>query len=65
VTNAGSIHLYEAPECQEDPGRCLAAVERLVGETTGRVLAEADAVGITPSEAALRIARDFLRAQLD
>ena len=65
VTNAGGIHLYEAPECQEDPGRCLAAVERLVGETTGRVLAEADAVGITPSEAALRIARDFLRAQLD
>jgi glutamate dehydrogenase (NAD(P)+) len=63
VTNAGGIHLYEAPECQEDPARCLAAVERLVGETTGRVLAAADAGGSTPTEAALEIARDFLRAQ--
>ena len=62
VTNAGGIHLYEAPECQEDPARCLAAVERLVGETTGRVLAAADAGRVTPTEAALGIARDYLRA---
>ena len=48
VTNAGGIHLYEAPECQEDPARCLAAVERLVGETTRRVLAAADADHVTP-----------------
>jgi glutamate dehydrogenase (NAD(P)+) len=60
VTNAGGIHLYEAPECREDPARCLAAIERLVGETTRRVLAAADADGITPTEAALRIARRFL-----
>jgi glutamate dehydrogenase (NAD(P)+) len=63
VTNAGGIHLYEAPECQEDPARCLEAVERLVGETTGRVLATADADGVTPTAAALGIAREFLRAQ--
>jgi glutamate dehydrogenase (NAD(P)+) len=63
VANAGGIHLYEAPECQEDPGLCLAAVERLVGETTGRVLAAADACGVTPTEAALGIAREYLRAQ--
>ena len=63
MTNAGGIHLYEAPECQEDPARCLAAVERLVGETTGRVLAAADADGVTPTEAALGIAREYLRAQ--
>ena len=63
VTNAGGIHLYEAPECQEDPARCLEAVERLVGETTGRVLAAAGADGVTPTAAALVIAREFLRAQ--
>jgi glutamate dehydrogenase (NAD(P)+) len=62
VANAGGIHLYEAPECQEDPALCLAAVERLVGETTGKVLSAADAGG-TPTEAALEIAREFLRAQ--
>jgi glutamate dehydrogenase (NAD(P)+) len=63
VTNAGGIHLYEAPECREDPARCLAAVERLVGEATGRVLAAADAGRVTPTEAALGIAREYLRAQ--
>ena len=63
VTNAGGIHLYEAPECREDPARCLAAIERLVGETTGRVLAAADADGVTPTEAALGVAREYLRAQ--
>ncbi len=62
VTNAGGIHLYEAPECRDDPARCLAAVERLVGETTSRVLAAATADGVTPTEAALRIARAFLAA---
>jgi glutamate dehydrogenase (NAD(P)+) len=61
VTNAGGIHLYEAPECQEDPARCLAAVERLVAETTRRVLAAAEADRVTPTEAALALARDFLR----
>ena len=61
VTNAGGIHLYEAPECQEDPARCLAGVERLVGETTRRVLAAADAVRVTPTRAALKIARAYLR----
>jgi glutamate dehydrogenase (NAD(P)+) len=63
VTNAGGIHLYEAPECRADPARCLAAVERLISETTRRVLATAGADGVTPTEAALRIARDFLRTE--
>jgi glutamate dehydrogenase/leucine dehydrogenase len=61
VTNAGGIYLYEAPECQEDPARCLAAVERLVAETTRRVLSAAEADRVTPTEAALVLARDFLR----
>jgi glutamate dehydrogenase (NAD(P)+) len=62
VTNAGGIHLYEAPECREDPARCLAEVERLVAATTRRVLAAADADRVTPTKAALEIARSFLRA---
>lgn len=60
VTNAGGIHLYEAPECQEDPVRCLTAVERLIGETVRRVLAASDADHVTPTRAALEIARAFL-----
>ena len=62
VTNAGGIHLYEAPECREDPARCLDAVERLVAETTRRVLTAADADRVTPTQAALEIARAFLRS---
>jgi glutamate dehydrogenase (NAD(P)+) len=61
VANAGGIHLYELPECREDPQRCLEAVERLVGDTTRRVLDASRADGVTPMAAALRIAREFLR----
>jgi len=64
VTNAGGVHLYEAPECRQDPERCLDAVERLVRETTRRVLDASDSDGITPTEAALRIAREFLRGMV-
>jgi glutamate dehydrogenase (NAD(P)+) len=62
VTNAGGVHLYEAPECRDDPAACLAAVERLVAETSDRVLEAAEREGIAPTEAALAIAREFLRA---
>jgi glutamate dehydrogenase (NAD(P)+) len=62
VTNAGGVHLYEAPECADDPAACLGAVERLVGDTTDRVLEAAEREGMTPTDAALRIAREFLRA---
>lgn len=62
VTNAGGVQLYEAPPCQEDdPEACLDAVERLVGEATGRVLDAAAAAGSTPTEAGLEVAREFLR----
>jgi glutamate dehydrogenase (NAD(P)+) len=63
VTNAGGVQLYEAPDCQEeDPARCLEAVEQLVGETVRRVLEASAAGGVKPMDAALRIARDYLRA---
>jgi len=63
VTNAGGVHLYEAPGCKgDDPAACLAEVESLIGETTSRVLDAAEAAGVTPTEAALEIARDFIRS---
>jgi glutamate dehydrogenase (NAD(P)+) len=62
VTNAGGVHLYEAPECVDDPESCLAAVERLVAEATARVLDAAEAESVTPTEAAMRVGRAFLRA---
>ncbi len=62
VTNVGGVHLYESPECGDDPARCLAAVEELVAETTQRVLAAAEQDGVSPTAAALDVARTFLRA---
>jgi glutamate dehydrogenase (NAD(P)+) len=63
VANAGGVHLYEAPACSgDDPVVCLAAVERLIREASERVLAAADAEGITPTAAAQAVALDFLRA---
>ena len=32
VTNAGGVHLYEAPGCKDDPAACLAEIERLVAD---------------------------------
>ena len=63
VTNAGGVHLYEAPECKgDDPAACLAAVERLIHGTTERVLEAAEREAVTPTEAAMALAREFLRA---
>ena len=62
VSNAGGVHLYEAPECVDDPESCLKAVERLVAETTARVLDTSEQECVTPTEAAMQIGRAFLRA---
>jgi glutamate dehydrogenase (NAD(P)+) len=62
VTNAGGVHLYEAPECADDPARCLAAVEGLVAETVERLLAESARAGSMPTDAAYAIGREFLLA---
>jgi glutamate dehydrogenase (NAD(P)+) len=62
VSNAGGVHLYEAPECVDDPESCLRAVERLVAETTARVLDTSEQEDVTPTEAAMQIGRAFLRA---
>ncbi len=57
VTNAGGVHLYEAPGCKDDPAKCLAEIDRLVGEAVTRVL---EAGAATPTAAALAVAREFL-----
>jgi glutamate dehydrogenase (NAD(P)+) len=64
VTNAGGVHLYESPGCRDgsDPAACLVEIERLIAETTARVLDAADSGRVTPMEAALRLAREFLGA---
>jgi glutamate dehydrogenase (NAD(P)+) len=63
VTNAGGVHLYEAPGCQgEDPSACLAEIDALIGDTTERTLELSARDGVTPTEAALEIAREFLRS---
>ena len=63
VANAGGVHLYEAPGCEgDDPLACLVEVERLIREASERVLAAAEADGVTPTAAAERVALDFLRA---
>ena len=59
VTNAGGVHLYEAPGCKDDPTACLQEIERLVGETVTRIL---DAGAATPTAAAHALARQFLTA---
>jgi glutamate dehydrogenase (NAD(P)+) len=65
VTNAGGVHLYESPGCRDgdDPAACLAEIERLIAETTAHVLDAANGRGVTPMEAALRLAREFLDAR--
>ena len=63
VANAGGVHLYESPDCQgDDPVACLESVARINREGTERVLARAEAEGVTPMQAAFRLADDFLSA---
>lgn len=62
VSNAGGVHLYESDECRgDDPEACLESVARLTREGTTRVLDRADGESLTPMDAALEIAKEFLR----
>jgi len=60
VTNAGGVHLYESVGPGDGAASCLATVERLVAETTARVLDTAESEDVTPVAAALRLAQEFL-----
>ena len=62
VANAGGVFLYESAERGEDPATCLDAVADTVRRGAERVLTAAETGGVTPMEAALRLARAFLAA---
>jgi glutamate dehydrogenase (NAD(P)+) len=60
VSNAGGVHLYATVDPDGDPETALAEIEAVVRDATLGVLATAEALGVTPLEAALRQARDYL-----
>ena len=60
VANAGGVFLYESADRGEDPATCLASVGAIIAGATQRVLDAAEAGGVTPMEAALELARQFL-----
>jgi len=64
VANAGGVHLYETDECRcgDDPAVCLESVVRENTAGTRRVLDRGDADGVTPMEAALRLAREYIES---
>jgi glutamate dehydrogenase (NAD(P)+) len=60
VSNSGGVHLYESVGDDEDTGAALETIERLVREAVTRVLASAARTGVTPMQAALDDAREYL-----
>jgi glutamate dehydrogenase (NAD(P)+) len=65
VSNSGGVHLYESVEQDDDPETALQKIEGLVAESITRLLAAADAEGMTPMTAAFRDAREFLREETE
>ena len=60
LSNSGGVHLYDTMGQDEEPTAALAAIEAAVGEAVARTLTAADELGITPSAAAFREARNYL-----
>jgi glutamate dehydrogenase (NAD(P)+) len=60
LSNAGAVHLFETLAQDEEPAAGIAAIERAVGESVAKTLTASAELGITPLEAALREARDYL-----
>lgn len=60
VANSGGVHLYVTVAPDEEPVAALANVEAVVREAVLRVLETSEALGLTPHEAALRRAREYL-----
>jgi glutamate dehydrogenase/leucine dehydrogenase len=63
VSNSGGVHLYESVEQEDEPGYALGRIEELVAKAITRLLAVAEAEGLTPMAAAFRDARAFLREE--
>jgi glutamate dehydrogenase (NAD(P)+) len=60
LANAGAVHLYDTLAQDEEPAAALAAIEAAVGKSVARTLTASGELGITPLEAALVEARDYL-----
>jgi glutamate dehydrogenase (NAD(P)+) len=60
ISNSGGVHLYETVSQDEDPTAALAVIEAAVREAVARALTASEGLGITPSAAAFREARDYL-----
>jgi glutamate dehydrogenase (NAD(P)+) len=63
VSNSGGVHLYESVEPTAQPPAALRSIEELVAASIARLLAAADAEGLTPMAASFREARRFLREE--
>jgi glutamate dehydrogenase (NAD(P)+) len=60
LANSGGVHLFDILSQDAEPEAALAAIETAVREAVARTLATSDELGVTPSAAALREARDHL-----
>jgi glutamate dehydrogenase/leucine dehydrogenase len=60
VSNSGGVHLYESVHQDADPAAAVATIGRLVRDSVARILARADAEGMTPTAAALAESRAYL-----
>jgi glutamate dehydrogenase (NAD(P)+) len=60
VSNSGGVHLYESVHQDADPAAAIAIIGRLVRDSVARIVARADAEGMTPTAAALAESRAYL-----
>jgi glutamate dehydrogenase (NAD(P)+) len=65
VSNSGGVHLYVSVDSDDDPDTALGKIEAVVRDAVVAVLESSEALGITPLEAALRRARDYLTRATD
>jgi glutamate dehydrogenase (NAD(P)+) len=60
LANSGGVHLYDILSQDGEPQAALVAIEAAVGAAVAKALTASDELGVTPSAAALREARDHL-----
>jgi glutamate dehydrogenase (NAD(P)+) len=65
LSNAGAVYLYDIFAQDGDPVAALAAIEAGVGDSVARTLTTSSRLRVTPLEAALRGAREYLAEATD
>jgi glutamate dehydrogenase (NAD(P)+) len=60
VSNSGGVHLYVSVDSDDDPETAVGKIEAFVRDAVVGVLQRSEALGVTPHEAALRHARDYI-----